>query len=60
MTIIGVILLIIGGGAAGMMLTGLGGDLLPLLNKMPLGLVGWAIIGVVGLVLIVLNRRPGD
>jgi len=60
MTIIGVLLLIVGGGSAILMLTGIGGDLLPLLNKMPLGIIGWVIVAVVGGVLMMLNRRPGD
>jgi hypothetical protein len=60
MTIIGILLLVSGAGGFLALFTGAGGPYLPVLAKMPLGLGGWAILGVIGLTLIVLYRRPTD
>jgi len=61
MTILGIILLVAGAAGFLLLLTGMGGAaLLPILAKMPLGLIGWGLLAAVGVVLILLNRRPGD
>ena len=60
LTIVGIILTLVGFGGFLALFTGLAGAMAPTLNKMPLGLIGWVIVGVVGLLLILLNRRPHD
>lgn len=60
MTILGILLLIVGAAGALLMFTGVGGSLQPLLMKMPMGFAGWAIMAGVGIVLLVLGRRPAD
>lgn len=60
MTIVGAIVALIGFGGALALFTGVAGSYAPMLAKMPLGLLGWVILGIVGVVLMVLNRRPGD
>ncbi len=60
MTIIGLITAIAGAGGFLLVYTGKGGPLLPTLVQMPLGLIGWFLVAMVGVVLMVLNRRPAD
>jgi hypothetical protein len=60
MTILG--LAIAGAGAGGFLLlfTGANPDLSLTLAKMPFGLWGWAVVAGIGLLTIMLNRRPRD
>jgi hypothetical protein len=60
MTILGTLALIVGASGFLLLFTGAGGSLMPALAKMPLGLTGWAILAAVGVVLLVLGRRPAD
>lgn len=57
MTILGILLIIIGVVVAGLLFTGAAPAALMNLG-MPLW--GWAAVAVVGVVLIIFNRRPGD
>lgn len=57
MTIVGVILVIIGGGAAGLIFTGNAPEQLA---NLPLPFAAWIGIAIAGLVLIYFNRRPGN
>jgi hypothetical protein len=52
-----VILLIVGAAVAGLLFTGAAPAFLVTL---PVPVWGWAIVAVVGVALIALNRRPGD
>jgi predicted benzoate:H+ symporter BenE len=60
MTIIGVILTLVGFGAALAMFTGVAGAFSLTLAKIPLGITGWVIVGGVGITLVYLYRRPAD
>ncbi len=60
MTILGILLLVAGAGGFLFLFTGTGGSLLPYISKAPLGLGGWALLAAVGLVIVILNRRPSD
>ena len=60
MTILGLILILTGGGGFLLVYTDSGGPLMPTLTQMPLGLIGWFIVAMIGVVLMVLNRRPAD
>lgn len=60
MTILGILLVIVGGGGALLLLTGAVSSLTPILSKMPMGMTGFAIVAVIGVVLMILNRRPSD
>jgi len=60
MTILGILLLVVGAGGFLLLFTGAGGPLLPYLSKVPLGLGGWALLAAVGIVIVILNRRPSD
>jgi len=60
MTILGIMVLVVGAVGFLLLFTGASGSLLPFLSKMPLGLGGWALVASIGLVLLILNRRPSD
>ena len=60
MTILGILALVVGAVGFLLLFTGAGGSLLPYLAKMPLGLGGWALLAAVGIVMLILNRRPSD
>jgi hypothetical protein len=60
MTILGIVLLAVGVSGFLLLFTGAVGSLLPYVSKMPLGLGGWALLASVGLILLILNRRPSD
>jgi hypothetical protein len=60
MTILGILALVVGAVGFLLVFTGAGGSLLPYLGKMPLGLGGWALLAAVGIVMLILNRRPSD
>ncbi len=57
MTIVGVMLLLVGGAAAVLIFTGAAPDAI---LSLPVPLWAWVVVAVVGLVLIVLNRRPAN
>lgn len=57
MTILGLLLLIVGIGAAGLLFTG-GAPMF--LANLPIPLYAWIALAVVGGVMILLNRRPND
>lgn len=57
MTIVGVILLILGVVAAGLLFTG---SAPMFLAQLPLPFWAWIVVAVIGVILLVLNRRPGD
>ena len=60
MTILGILALVVGAVGFLLLFTGAGGPLLPYLSKAPLGLAGWALLAAVGIVIVILNRRPSD
>lgn len=60
MTIAGIILLVAGIAGCVLLALNLVPAMSPLLLKMPLGMKGWAIVAVVGIVLMILNRRTAD
>lgn len=60
MTILGILVLVVGAVGFLLLFTGASGSLLPFLSRMPLGLGGWALVASIGLVLLILNRRPSD
>lgn len=60
MAALGVIITVIGLGGFLLLLTGVIAPVLPYLEKMPGGLLGWLIVGGVGIALTILTRRPGD
>ncbi len=55
MTIVGIILIILGGGAAGLIFTGKAPEFL---TNLPVPFYVWIIVAVVGAVLVYFNRRP--
>jgi hypothetical protein len=57
MTILGVLLILVGVGAAGLLFTGNAPEQL---LSLPLPVWAWLVLAVVGAVLIVMNRRPND
>jgi hypothetical protein len=61
MTIVGIVLLILGGGVFALLFTGATPEALkPTLESLPLPLWAWLVIAAVGAILIYLNRRPND
>ena len=56
----GIIVFLVGIAGSLLTFTGIGGDYIDQLNKMPLGLWGWVIVAAVGLVLTLMGRRPAD
>lgn len=60
MAIVGVIVFLAGLAGAALLFTNAAPDLSPMLNKMPLGLAGWVIVMVAGVILYFLFRRPSD
>ena len=60
MAIVGLIVLLVGLGGFLLILTDTGGSLMPTLTQMPLGLIGWFILAMIGVVIMVWNRRPSD
>lgn len=57
MTILGIILIVVGVVAAGLLFTGMAPAFL---QDLPVPFWVWLVVAVVGLVLVFLNRRPGD
>ncbi len=55
MTIVGIILIILGGGAAGLLFTGQAPEFLA---NVPVPFYVWIIVAVAGVVLVYFNRRP--
>ena len=60
MAIVGVIVFLVGLGGGILLITDAVPSLTPMLYKMPLGLAGWGIVMVAGLVMYFLFRRPND
>lgn len=61
MTILGIILLLLGGGVFLLLFTGATPEAIkPTLESLPLPIWAWLAIAAVGAVLIYLNRRPND
>lgn len=57
MTILGIILVIVGLGAAALLFTG---SAPMFLASLPIPVLAWVAVGAVGGLLVMLNRRPGD
>ena len=57
MTILGILLIIVGVVAGGLVFTGMAPEFL---RDLPVPFWVWIIVAVVGLLFILLNRRPGD
>lgn len=60
MTIIGFILMVLGAAGAFLMMSNAVASLTPYLVKMPLGMGGFLIVAGIGVVLMIMNRRPAD
>lgn len=59
MTIAGIILAVVGGAGVALELTG-NMSVIPALDNLNVPLIGWAAVLGAGLVLMMLNRRPGN
>ncbi len=60
MVFLGVVALIVGLGGLLLAFTGAVASLMPALEQIPGGLIGWAVVAGAGLLSIVLFRRPSD
>ncbi|MBI2424605.1 MAG: hypothetical protein HYV27_17370 [Candidatus Hydrogenedentes bacterium] len=57
MTIVGVVLAVAGFAAYGLLFTGNAPEFI---SSLPMPLLGWLALGVAGLIVIMLNRRPAN